>query len=49
MLEDFEVMNWVRGLVSSRTIVAAEGVVEAFLVNFWPNLVSRLDLFSFLR
>jgi hypothetical protein len=34
MLEVYEVMNQVRRLVSSGTVVAAEGVVEAFLVNF---------------
>ena len=49
MLEVSEVMKWVGGLVSSRIVVVAEGAVEAFLVNFWPNLVSRLDLFSILR
>jgi hypothetical protein len=49
MFEVSEVMNQVRGLVSFGTVVAAEGVVEVFLVNFQPDLVSRLDMFSFLR
>jgi hypothetical protein len=49
MLEVSEVVKRVRGLVSSRTVVTTECVVEAFSANFRPNLVSRLDSFSFLR
>jgi hypothetical protein len=49
MLEVSEVMKWVGGLVSSRTVVTAECAVEVFSVNFQHNLVSRLDSFSFLR
>ena len=30
MLEDSEATKWVRGLVSSWTVIAAEGTVEAF-------------------
>jgi ribosomal protein L35AE/L33A len=48
MLEVFEVMKQVEGLVSSGTVVAVEGAVGAFSVNFRPNLVGRLDLFFFL-
>jgi hypothetical protein len=49
MLEVSEVMKQVRGLVSSRTVVTAECAVEAFSANFRPNLVSRLNSFSFLH
>ena len=49
MLEVSKVVKQVRGLVSSRTVVVVEGVVEAFSVNFRPNLVSHLDSFSFLH
>jgi hypothetical protein len=49
MLKVSEVVKRVRGLVSFGTVVAAEGTVEAFLANFQPNLVSRLNLFSFLH
>jgi hypothetical protein len=34
MLEVYEVMKQVRGLVSSRTVVVAGCTVKAFLVNF---------------
>ena len=47
MLEVSKVMKWVKGLVSFGTVVAAEGAVEAFLVNFWPNLVSRIICLPF--
>lgn len=49
MLEVSKIMKRVRGLVSSRTLVAIEGTVEAFSVNFRPNLVSHLDLLPFLH
>jgi hypothetical protein len=49
MLEVSEVTKRVEGLVSSGTIAMARCAVEAFLANFRPNLVSRLDSFSFLR
>jgi hypothetical protein len=49
MLEVSEVVKWIRGLVSSRTIVMAECAVEAFSMNFRPNLVRGLDSFSFLH
>ena len=45
VLEVSKVVKQVRGLVS---FGAAKGVVEAFSANFWPNLVSRFDSFSFL-
>jgi hypothetical protein len=44
-----KVMKQVGGFVSSRTVVAAECVVEAFLVTHQPNLVSCPGLFSFHR
>jgi hypothetical protein len=49
MLEVSKVVKQVGGLVSSGTIVAAKGAVEAFSANFRPNLVRHLDLSSFLR
>jgi hypothetical protein len=49
MLEVSKVMKWVRGLVSSGTVVAIKGTARAFSVNFWPNLVGYLDSFSFLH
>ena len=48
MLAVSKVMKLVQRLVSSRTVVVVEGVVEAFSVNFRPNLASHLDSFSFL-
>ena len=49
MLEVSKVMKQVGGLVSSRTVVIAGCAVEAFSAIFWPDLVSRLDSFSFLH
>lgn len=49
MLEASEVTKRIGEVVSSRTIVTAEGAVEAFSANFQPNLVSHLDPFPFLR
>jgi hypothetical protein len=49
MLEVSKVTKWVEGLVSSGTVATARCAVEAFLVNFRPNLVSHLDSFSFLH
>ena len=48
ILEATKVTKKVRGLVSSGTVIVVEGAVEAFSVNFWPNLGGHLDLFSFL-
>jgi hypothetical protein len=42
-----KVTKRVGGFVSSRTVVTAECVVEAFLVTHQPNLVSCPGLFSF--
>jgi hypothetical protein len=49
MLEVSEVMKQVGGLISSRIVVMAGCAVEAFSVIFRPDLVSRLDSFSFLH
>jgi hypothetical protein len=49
MLEVSEVVKQVGGLVSSRIVVMAGCAVEAFSVIFRPDLVSRLDSFSFLH
>ena len=47
MFEAAKVARWVRGLVSSGTIVMAKRMVEVFSANFWPNLVSHLGSFPF--
>lgn len=48
-LDAIEVMKLVGGFVSSRTVVATECAVEAFLATYRPNLVSHHGSFSFRR
>jgi hypothetical protein len=48
-LDATKVVKWVRGFVLSRVIVTTECVVEVFSASRRPNLVSRLDSFSFRR
>ena len=47
IIEAAKVAKQVRGLVSSRIVVTTECTVEAFLVIFWPKLVSSPGSFLF--